>query len=193
MPRMTKSSQDALAAKRKKAKEKREAEGKTQWTLMGGWSKPGRGSEVARKKSSMAKGIASTARSNRAAAQVKKDDARVASGLSGTKGKQKIGVDSGYYAAKERISARKPAAKKAPAKKAPAKKTSFKQAFADARKKKGAGGVFTWKKSEGGDGKKYTTERADDKKKASSPKRTKSRNPVLSRMKKRQRRVRGGK
>ncbi len=36
--------------------------------------------------------------------------------------------------------------------------TSFKEAFTAARKDKGAGGTFTW------NGKKYTTDRADDKK-----------------------------
>lgn len=87
-------------------------------------------------------------------------------------------------AAAKKAPAKKAPAKKAPAKKAAAKKTSFKSAFADARKAQGAGGIFTW------NGKKYTTDRADDKKKTSSPKRT---NPVLDRMKKRQRRVRGGK
>tara|TARA_R110002167_G_scaffold1385_9_gene6352 strand:- start:3139 stop:3528 length:390 start_codon:yes stop_codon:yes gene_type:complete len=76
-------------------------------------------------------------------------------------------------------------AKKAPAKKAAAKKISFKSAFADARKAQGAGGTFAW------NGKKYTTDRADDKKKTSSPKRTN--NPLHDRMKKRHGRVRGGK
>ena len=42
---------------------------------------------------------------------------------------------------------------------APVKKQTFKEAFAEARKKQGAGGTFTFK------GKKYSTNRADDKKK----------------------------
>lgn len=46
---------------------------------------------------------------------------------------------------------------------------SFKEAFAAARKKQGPGGIFTW------NGKKYTTDRADDKKpgkKTSAPKKS---------------------
>lgn len=49
--------------------------------------------------------------------------------------------------------------------------TTFKEAFAAARKKQGPGGTFTW------NGKKYTTDRADDKKKKSSAAPEKSAKP----------------
>tara|TARA_R110002073_G_scaffold312111_3_gene483419 strand:- start:398 stop:844 length:447 start_codon:yes stop_codon:yes gene_type:complete len=85
---------------------------------------------------------------------------------------------------------KKAAAKKAPAKKAAAKKTSFKSAFADARKAQGAGGTFTW------NGKKYTTERADDKKKSPGSsaynKKVRAKGPT-QRIQSRMRRTRGGK
>ena len=124
-----------------------------------------------------------------AAAQEVSDTATLAKGKPRGGGLMGVGAANKYSSAKKRAAKRTPA-KKAPAKKAAAKKTSFKQAFVAARKAQGAGGTFTW------NGKKYTTERADDKKKSPGSsaynKKMMSKSPQ-GRMRSRMRRTRGGK
>jgi len=56
---------------------------------------------------------------------------------------------------------------------APVKKQTFGEAFAEARKNQGAGGTFTFK------GKKYSTNRADDKKKKEVKKSVQKENKIL--------------
>lgn len=123
------------------------------------------------------------------AKQEASDAATLAKGKPSGGGLMGVGAATKYSSAKKRAAKRTPA-KKAPAKKAAAKKTSFKQAFVAARKAQGAGGTFTW------NGKKYTTERADDKKKSPGSsaynKKMMSKSPQ-GRMRSRMRRTRGGK
>lgn len=147
------------------------------------------------RKQSIARSIAKDATARVKAKQEASDTATLAKGKPSGGGLMGVGAANKYSSAKKRAAKRTPA-KKAPAKKAAAKKTSFKQAFAAARKAQGAGGTFTWKKSEGGDGGKYTTDRSDDKKKSPGSsaynKKMMSKSPQ-GRMRSRMRRTRGGK
>ena len=143
------------------------------------------------RKQSAARSTAKAATARAKSKQEADDAATLAKGKPKTGGLRGVGARTKYAAAKKRAASRKKApAKKAPAKKAAAKKTSFKQAFAAARKAQGAGGTFTW------NGKKYSTDRADDKKKSPGSsaynKKMMSRSPG-GRIRSRMRRTRGGK
>jgi hypothetical protein len=146
------------------------------------------------RKQSIAKSTAKAATARVKAMQAAKDDATIAKGKPTARGIGGVAASSRYASASKRTAGRTPAkkaaAKKAPAKKAAAKKESFKSAFAAARKAQGAGGTFTW------NGKKYTTERADDKKKSPGSsaynKKMMAKSPQ-GRMRSRMRRNRGGK
>tara|TARA_R110000765_G_C18898760_1_gene603817 strand:+ start:445 stop:942 length:498 start_codon:yes stop_codon:yes gene_type:complete len=141
------------------------------------------------RKQSIARSTAKSATARVKAKQEADDTATLAKGKPSGGGLMGVGAANKYSSAKKRVAKRTPA-KKAPAKKAAAKKTSFKSAFADARKAQGAGGTFSW------NGKKFTTDRADDKKKSPGSsaynKKMMSKSPQ-GRMRSRMRRTRGGK